>query len=928
MSALRALKKLRAGAGQDMDDAERDTLVKDLKKARDKLKEGKLAKSEMIVKSCRQAGLHTMPESNGILDAILAKGSHKNMVRTVAYDPVSKQLKTCVTKDTYDAANEFIQKGGIEAFRSASGDLMSVLLDFNTVWNETEKLIQPYVVGTHYKKADALKNEKGKTIEVEGADGHNHPINTCEASATEQECYARRTSLAGKAGDACVWMPNFAHLDDQIVNSSVIGEDKWRELQSQVCVHQGDIPLPMRDATQVDQTALRSGRQLKVDPNRAMGSSGRMLKLNAKAYEKPRKLPTKGTNADNVEYTAIVPNNVFQLRYPQFSIVTPFGMTKKMPYVFKRVKGNNGKVELKTKYNGDADDDATKIERWWLKRSQKNLSAKIKVKLNHVSSVSREIREEVLERLATQYNDQKAYKEAVAEELKQNPKYVSVTDQLDYSVYHAAKEGTLKQNDVNMLMKLGTGGSGRISVVTSDADVSTAWAKLLESSGLEDDEKALVARRLADKNVAREKKDVSIDGGKLLTTKLESEKIYSTKKAETSTLGQLADFLTAGGDTSGAMLPVQMPPRNSAANDRLFVTFNHGPMDLFGGGLMKDSAPGAHVDNDKPYNDFGKITQSEVAADKKIAVAGMPSPGEGIGGKPNLFFLNRFALLLLKADMAKYAPMIHNYYAGIQSKLNLWKKTADKETAAGAKELDAETAALVGAFKSLRGKFSSAPGGVIDPYNNNLAEYNDNSKPNMDNKDTATNVLLISPLETQRDAYDAQPSKLGADDQSSEEMYSGAGGIATRAKFTSRPYKFPTALLSRKLLDALSLERSKAAPKQSLLRYVVGDAKSEMGSAEAVTVVAKMQTLSTEKHWAIDVGLAPSSKWETFAPVELNDLDAAAVGKLLKENLSMTTRRKRALKYLTEEETKRRKAAAAAAAANASAGNTPPANSP
>ena len=130
----------------DMSDGERDKLVQELKAARDKLKEGEIAKSEMIVKSCRQAGLFTLPDTNGILDAILAKGSHKSMIRTVAYDPQSKQLRTCVNKDTYDAANDFINKGGIDAFKKASGGLMSTLDDFNKAWNDTEKLLAPFAL--------------------------------------------------------------------------------------------------------------------------------------------------------------------------------------------------------------------------------------------------------------------------------------------------------------------------------------------------------------------------------------------------------------------------------------------------------------------------------------------------------------------------------------------------------------------------------------------------------------------------------------------------------------------------------------------------------------------------------------------------------------------------------------------------------------
>lgn len=829
MSALRALKKLRAGAGQDMDDAERDTLVGDLKKARDKLKEGKLAKSEMIVKSCRQAGLHTMPESNGILDALLSKGSHKNMVRTVAYDPVSKQLKTCVTKDTYDAANEFIQKGGIEAFRSASGDLMSVLLDFNTVWNETEKLIQPYVVGTHYKKADALKNEEGKAIEVTGADGKPHPINSCEASATEQECYARRTSLAGKAGDACVWMPNFAHLDDQIVNSSVVTKGDWRDLQSKVCVHQGDMPLPMRDATQVDQTALRSGRQLKPDPNRAMGSSGRMLKLNAKAYEKPRRLPTKGSGGETkAEYTAIVPDNVFQLRYPQFSLVTPFGTTKKMPYVYKRDKGQNvavTKITTTTDATGEKLSRLQKAVRARLLRKKDKLPQSVKNKLRKVQERSTEIRVATKEQLQHQYSDKRAFTKAVEEALEANPKYVSQTDQEDYAVYHLAKAGAFSQADVNALMSTAQnlGDRGTIAVATDDTNVAQAWTDLFKStnSGLSSDELDLLKERLANPYGGDRRSGLSgSDSAQALPSdsgvKNSNDVYYATKKSDASKLGKLADFLSGGGDTSGKMLPVQMPPRHSAANDRMFVTFNHGPMDLFGGGLMTDSASGAHVGEDKAYpTDFKRIKAAE-AKSGNITVPAASSTN------PQLFFLTRYALLLLKADTAKYAPMLHNYYAGLRTKntTNAAIGTIDLG------DLDADTVAWMRAFGGLAAGAGFYGAGGVGGASDGEAAYNLFIKEKLDDADitvltntlgNAINLLLNSPAGAQRNAYDEA--------NNNDFALNTTTGVKTRKTDTMQKYTyhFPVGLANIQLLEALSLRRAGADNDESLLMYLFGN---------------------------------------------------------------------------------------------------------
>ena len=839
MSTVRALKKLRAGAGADMSDGERDKLVQELKAARDKLKEGEIAKSEMIVKSCRQAGLFTLPDTNGILDAILAKGSHKSMIRTVAYDPQSKQLRTCVNKDTYDAANDFINKGGIDAFKKASGGLMSTLDDFNKAWNDTEKLLAPFVVGSVTLPVPEVKDDKGNVI------------NTCEASTTEEQCFARRTTLAGKAGDACVWMPNFAHLSQQIKaaandmsgNDGAKLETAWAAAQQKVCAPVGDIPLPMRDATMVDQTALRSGRQLSEDKKRGMGSSGSMVRLNANAYKENTAFAEK--DVKNADLPA-----AFQLRYPNFSTVTPFGTTKRMPYLYKY---ENGKATVVTPLFAPTDSDASGAAsgiqaavRGFLTRNKlaSKLPEKIQNKLKRISERSASLKEEITAELnktdgGLSYWD---FQKKLNDKLKENSKYVSPSDQEDYALYQLAKAGALDQADVNKIMQASLGNEKNNIIVTStdSVDVAGAWKTLLGNSGLTPDEQTLLSEKLA--NTAKYGRSGNV--GSLN----DKDKVYFAEDG--NKLGALKDFLTGGGDTTGNMLPVVMPPKGSEAAQQMFVTFNHGPMDVFGsqqtqlsgGGLMTDSPNLVRSgEEDKAVDQaFGKIKAEkgkEAKNDTKIDNA-LP-----------FFYLNKEAILLLKGNLAKYAPMLHNFYAQQAEKVKRVTSNAQTEVKVG--ELDESTKKWMTVFAALRAVDTASF------YDDNASKFNDRN-PKATAPAIADTDAAVVPL-----LWDPQSGLAKYDQNQNGANYvnkAGAPALREGKSYTQvTGYKFPAALIRKSVIEELSQLKSARFSGKSLLAYLFSES-SEFAAHNSEKAAKLLQWLNGKSGATYQIELALGQK--------------------------------------------------------------------
>ena len=105
---------------------------------------------------------------------------------------------------------------------------------------------------------------------VKGADGQQHPINTCEASISEEECQSKTDTFGGE--QSCIWMPSqTAHVRDQMKEWYEIkmanngGENELKKLEAKVCVPKIEFPLPLRDATDVDIAALQLGKQLVIN---------------------------------------------------------------------------------------------------------------------------------------------------------------------------------------------------------------------------------------------------------------------------------------------------------------------------------------------------------------------------------------------------------------------------------------------------------------------------------------------------------------------------------------------------------------------------------------------------------------------------------------------------------------------------------------
>ena len=226
--------------------------------------------------SCRAAGLHEMPDRNGVIAEILAKGSLDDVVKKT-YIADDGRLVKCVSEKSAKAMERYLNDP--ENLNRASAELDKEFEDLmNTVdMLETNmNLIKPFVTGHpklgKYKAPERLLTKTGDMRKVKGADGKEHRINSCEASATQASCEAKRTSVYGEPGDSCLWMPNYSHLTEQALawEEETGHSDTWKNLQEKVCVDKDSFPFPMRPITDDDLKALRSGRAWKADPNRAM----------------------------------------------------------------------------------------------------------------------------------------------------------------------------------------------------------------------------------------------------------------------------------------------------------------------------------------------------------------------------------------------------------------------------------------------------------------------------------------------------------------------------------------------------------------------------------------------------------------------------------------------------------------------------------
>ena len=509
-----------------------------------------------------------------------------------------------------------------------------------------------------------------------------------------------------------------------------------------------------------------------------MGSSGSMVRLNANAYKDNTAFDKNGSDTLLDVKGATLPA-AFQLRYPNFSTVTPFGTTKRMPYLYKYENGRSTAVKADRKMGVMTAEQAKKLQALARRKKEKlirNLPQKMQNKILKVYNRSVDIKNEITEKLnkthgGLSYSD---FQEKLKEKLKENTKYVSDEDQSDYALYQLAKAGALDQADVNTIMRAGlTTENNNIIVTSTDgASVADAWKTLLDNSGLSDAEKDLLSDKLADTATYNRKGYVRSLG--------EKDEVYFAEDSS-GQLGALKEFLTGGGDTTGNMLPVVMPPKGSKAAQQMFVTFNHGPMDVFGSQQTQLSGGGLMTDSPNLVRSGEEDKAVDKAFEKIKAEEGEEAKNDAKIKNQPFFYLNKEAILLLKGNLAKYAPMLHNFYAQQAEKVKRVISNAQTEVKVG--ELDESTKKWMTVFAAL----DNGPKNSF--YDDNASKFNDRNPnataPAIANTDAAAVPLLWDP-QSGLAKYDQKQHAANYEDRAGVKVLA-SGKAYTRVT----GYKFP-----------------------------------------------------------------------------------------------------------------------------------------
>ena len=644
-----ALAKLRAGAKMNEDD--RDELLKQLIKARDDLKKGKKKQSQYVLASCEAANLRELPESGGVLDRILSKNAHKDAIQTVFYNPSANNgkggLTTCVTPKVYSAAMDFINNGGIEAFKDQRTDFYASLLDFNGVWNETMKMMEPFIVGAHYEQKEPVKDKNGNPIMVTGADGNKHQLNSCGAAKAEEECHAKRESLRDPPGSACLWMPNFAHLDGEMkawYNAEEgPGEAELERLKNQKCVPRADFHLPLRPATETDRKAQHTGKQLKrvsADEKRGMNERGQFV----------------GLGEHSIGKDSIGEDDFFG---GAFDITTSLGTRMQVPYTKRMVNGKLTDVQsVKTTLTATDYEEAAKKLQGLHKFSERNqvLPERVKRKIRRIADRNADIYDTAKQRIERENPDMpwSTVREQATKEAANHSKWVAAQDQINYVLYQMAKAKELTKAEVRKLIRhsridYGGGTASDLMLCTNDGkDAATVWEGLASKMALEPKQ------------------------AKVLQQKFHNWRKWTGKDTTTDTkIFDKAYYVTAEGSEEGSEEPgslekflglqgggIPLPPANSAAAKDMFIAFDHGPLDVFAPDLR-----GGAVASSKVGLPIGAQRADSYDANMKKEFKGYKSfTPTKCGGA--LMVLPSFAVVLLKANPKHYGPIIHDLLKG------------------------------------------------------------------------------------------------------------------------------------------------------------------------------------------------------------------------------------------------------------------------
>ena len=456
---VEALKKLKGG---ELNKKDRKGLRDVLQKAIDKLeKEDDTRLARTVLDSCDLAGYKELHDPDGIFAKIFSKGSlaNKNLVKAIAHN--GKNFVSCVDGPTYLAAKEFARDiRNVEGVRTQHDNFLRTLIEFNETWNDVVKMHAPFVTG-------AMNTEYGDAEKVEGCEDGKQQPNTCEAQTTEQGCEAMRSSLYNPPGSACLWLPNFKHLEKQ-----ASGHSKSSEFDtSERCVSQKTYPFNLRDMQAEDVEALRLGRQFNTDDkSKAVRHDGPDKHINLKRA---------------IDYTGAANDP-----QPFMQAVSTFGQRRKVPYFFEY--DSDGKVQeanaslSSTEKQGDG---SKAIQRFWRKKMKDGRFEKFKNTTLYKRKFKSKFDEN--QKLVEDYMKKNNVEEKQARSalLKDsNSKYMNEEKLYYRLIFDIAKSSQLDQADVNFLIKDDTS-RDQLNVILSANDETSlkqkqkeVWDKLLKSA--------------------------------------------------------------------------------------------------------------------------------------------------------------------------------------------------------------------------------------------------------------------------------------------------------------------------------------------------------------------------------------------------------------------------------------------------------------
>lgn len=669
LSQLEKLRKKLKGGSKATRDQYHKALVAHLAE----LKNARQERTNYIASSCREFGeeWEELPETQGFLESLLSKGGHKDVVKAVVYDPATNDLKTCVDMKTFHAAKEWQQNTqGILDMKQDFSDLAVALPALMKAVNTLMDAAGPFVVGSPTHPAKSVRGKDKEVVMVKGADGQQHPINTCEASISEEECQSKTDTYGGE--QACIWMPSqTSHVREQMAEwfdqSGNPGVGELQKLEAKVCVPKIEFPLPLRDATEVDIAALRLGKQLVNNKKQAMKPGGSMSQLRAASIGNTEFHNRTGHYKDaypGARKTRKIGSRVFPMQ---------------VPYVREVRKDTNGTMGIhpvekkKTVTSGIAEAAARSIQRnltniMFKKRLPQRARAKIKKINDKMTALKAKYKAELMSSdIAANQIDA-----AVYEKVKQDPNFIHPEEINDYAIYQIAsatkEDGSpvLSQDELNQLLSANGAGNDMIRVNTSGANLNN----ILKNTNYQDEIEFLL-KKSDGKYVERVGKDTP-----------KQTKWHSTGNA-VGNIGTLQQFLVGGG------IPYEHPPADSAIGQRSFAMINEGP--LYGGDLSwNEWREGRGEEDDKGTakkrarrNKSLVLDESEGDKDTRdqfkndVTQAGDHPAGRG----SYQFILNPTELIVLKAALKnnnKLLPMIRKFYE--KRAQDLGTKSAEVDT--------------------------------------------------------------------------------------------------------------------------------------------------------------------------------------------------------------------------------------------------------